>query len=147
MVITYLRLAKVTNLQVNHFEEGFKILHKKLSGGEILAHDFTPLNQIEYANYNDRCEKIFNIILDGDLHTAAKKSMDLLKEFFENDKERIQNIRVLCVKILLEEKQYESNKKSNPEQVIALCNNYTKKMEQFTHDLFNLIPTDYQAAA
>lgn len=145
--IEYLRSVNVINLESNNFEHGFLKLYEKISGTQELIQELIPFEQVRNTDYSARRNNIFDLILEDEIVEAAKKSMDLVKEFFPQDAMLMRKIGILCARVRRLENEYQDMKQRNSEQFSALFNHYSQNKEISIEELYDLIPYEVCYAA
>lgn len=146
-VVRTLREISSIDLTQSNFERGFGQIYKFITGGAQPATSITMAGDLNNTSYAHRRREIEDYIATNELEEAAKRTMDLLREFFGKDKDAVRRATRLSGQIRQLSEAYERESKKPGQTQIELLKWYNETVFSYADNLLGLIPADLLHAA
>jgi hypothetical protein len=142
-------LRDICNIDLTHpnFERGFGEIYKSITGQAAPTSAITMAGELNNTSYAARRREIEDYVATNELEEAAKRTMDLLREFFWNDKDAVRKATRLSGQIRQLSEAYERGSKKPGQTQIDLLKWYNETVFTYADELLGLIPADLPQAA
>ncbi|WP_185235130.1 toll/interleukin-1 receptor domain-containing protein [Teredinibacter franksiae] len=131
-LVAKLSAMNVVDLTSANFDSGFRQLYKKITGRDELTVSLMDVNDVAHGDYQSRMDIIFDEINNNHTKEAAKKAMDLVREFLSGAKALLRKLGLLCASIVRLEEAFNEGRIAFDE--------YDKRLQQSAMEIMDLLP-------
>ncbi|WP_176722394.1 toll/interleukin-1 receptor domain-containing protein [Candidatus Thiosymbion oneisti] len=146
-VVRRLRELCTIDLTPRNFEAGFGKFYRHMTGEGVPLSSITTPDSLENASYAERRRRIEDHIATNELQEAAAETMDLLRQFFSNDRDAVNKATHLSGQIRQLSEIYERESKKPGPMSFKFLNEYNKQVFDYADELLGLIPPELSDAA